>query len=35
MLRAPPARDRRLMQSGIQLTATVIDIQRSLIETNR
>ena len=29
------ARDRRLMQSGVQLTATVIDIQRSMIDINR
>lgn len=29
------ARDRRLMQTGVQLTATVIDLRRSLIEINR
>ena len=29
------ARDARLMQSGVQLTATVIDIRRSMIEINR
>ena len=29
------ARDRRLMQSGVQLTATVIDIRRSMIDINR
>lgn len=29
------ARDRRLMQFGIQLTATVIDVERSRIEINR
>jgi hypothetical protein len=29
------ARDKRLMQSGIQLTATVTDIRRSPIEVNR
>ncbi len=33
--RKAAARDRRLMQSGVQLTATVIDIQRSMIEINR
>jgi hypothetical protein len=29
------ARERRLMQSGIQLTATVTDIRRGLVEINR
>lgn len=29
------ARERRLMQSGIQLTATVTDIRRSLVDVNR
>lgn len=29
------ARDRRLMQSGVPLTATVIDIERSMFEINR
>ena len=29
------ARERRLMQSGIQLMATVIDVRRSLVEINR
>lgn len=29
------ARDRRLMQSGVPLTATVIDIRRSAIDINR
>ncbi len=33
--RRAAARDRRLMQSGIPFTATVIDIQRSPIEINR
>ncbi len=33
--RRAAARDRRLMQSGVQLTATVIDIRRSMIEINR
>ena len=33
--RKAAARDRRLMQSGVQLTATVIDIRRSMIEINR
>lgn len=28
-------RDRRLMQSGVQLPATVIDIRRSMIDINR
>lgn len=28
-------RDRRLMQSGVPLTATVIDIRRSMIDINR
>jgi uncharacterized SAM-binding protein YcdF (DUF218 family) len=28
-------RDRRLMQSGVPLTATVIDIRRSLVDINR
>ncbi|MGH6769410.1 MAG: DUF3592 domain-containing protein [Xanthobacteraceae bacterium] len=32
---AAAARDRRLMQSGIQITATVIDIERSWIAINR
>ncbi len=32
---AAVARDRRLMRSGIQLTATVTDIRRSPIEINR
>lgn len=33
--RKAAARVRRLMQSGVQLTATVIDIRRSMIEINR
>ena len=33
--RAAAARERRLMQSGVQLTATVIDIRRSMIDINR
>lgn len=33
--RAVAARDRRLMESGIELTATVIDIRRSAIDINR
>ncbi len=33
--RAAAARDRRIMQSGIRLTATVIDIRRSPIDINR
>lgn len=33
--RKAAARDRRLMQSGVQLTATVIDIRRSMIDINR
>jgi hypothetical protein len=32
---AAAARDRHLMQSGVELTATVIDIRRSLIDINR
>lgn len=33
--RKAAVRDRRLIQSGVQLTATVIDIRRSLIDINR
>ena len=33
--RKTAVRDRRLMQSGVQLTATVIDIRRSMIDINR
>ncbi|MDP2620047.1 MAG: DUF3592 domain-containing protein [Hyphomicrobiales bacterium] len=33
--RKSAARDRHLMQSGVELTATVIDIRRSLIDINR
>ncbi len=33
--RKAAARDRHLMQSGVQLTATVIDIRRSMIDINR
>ena len=33
--RKAAVRDRRLMQSGVQLTAAVIDIRRSMIDINR
>ena len=33
--RKAAVRDRRLMQFGVQLTATVIDIRRSMIDINR
>jgi hypothetical protein len=33
--RAAAARDRRLMQSGVQFTGTVIDVRRSMIDINR
>lgn len=33
--RAAAARDRRLMQFGIELTATVTDVRRSLVDINR
>lgn len=33
--RKTAGRDRRLMQSGVQLTAAVIDIRRSMVDINR
>jgi len=35
LARTAAARAKRLMQSGVQLTATVIDIRRSMIDINR